>query len=211
MMVSTNSLTSLLAFERFVSWEVRFLIAGNTRTGGTIELPVSHAAKKVYSEEIMAAAELTDYLVAEGAIPGDEEFKRQFEVARVSKASLARYYLRSLELHAQGQDAPWFIPNDDQGAINLEHVLPKNPEEKWPQFDDESVRRYVTRVGNVVLLQASQNVDVRNFDFDSKRSLYARAPYVLTSHVAEVDKWTTDEIDTRQRTLAELAVKTWPI
>ena len=43
--------------------------------------------------------------------------------------ALARYYLRSLETAAKNEAEPWFIPTDDGTVINLEHVLPKQPEE----------------------------------------------------------------------------------
>lgn len=200
-----------LAFEKFISWEVRFLIAGNTRTGGAIELPIAHAAKRVYAGEIATARALSADLASQGAVPTDEEFQRQFEVATVAKASLARYYLRSLENQAKEAMAPWYMPNDSQEAINLEHILPEDPEGNWPEFTDDQASLYVRRLGNLALLRASQNSDLRSAGFQAKRKVYAAAPYELTSQVAGVDSWSLARIEERQRILADLAVKTWPL
>jgi hypothetical protein len=71
-----------------------------------------------------------------------------FVNTRVSKAQLARYYLRSLEMAAKGEAEPWFMPTADRAIINLEHVLPKKPEENWPQFTSDEVALYTNRLGN---------------------------------------------------------------
>ena len=67
-------------------------------------------------------------------IPPDARFREEFAVATVSAAHFARYYLRSLEMATAKDPEPFFIPNDDQSVINLEHVLPEKPCGNWPQF-----------------------------------------------------------------------------
>ena len=204
-----NPKETAAAFERFVGWEARFLIAANTRTGGDVELPVSHAAKKVYDREITNAKALAAELV--GKIPGDEEFKSEFAVASVNKANLARYYLRAIERFAKGEPDPFYLPNDDQTTINLEHILPHNPEGNWPGFDEEEVRQYTRRLGNQALLKASQNSDLKSSNFDTKKTVYAATPYELTSMIAGFSEWGPEQIETRQSKLADLALKTWPL
>ena len=44
----------------------------------------------------------------QSAAPTDEQFRVGFEIATVSKISLGRYYLRSLEMTAKGEPSPWF-------------------------------------------------------------------------------------------------------
>ena len=48
----------------------------------------------------MTATDLAQALA--DVTPGDERFQSAFKTARVSNSRLARYYLRSLELAAQG-------------------------------------------------------------------------------------------------------------
>ncbi len=205
------------AFRMFISWGVRLIIASSTRSG-SVEEPMAAAAKKVFSGvsstpggsiQITTASELRKEVA--GVIPGDEQFRKAFETATVSKVVLARYYLRSLEMAAKNESTPWFIPNDDQQVINLEHVLPERPLAKWPQFTVESHKIFYRRVGNLALLLAKSNSDLKSADFDTKKAIYKDSPYVLTSQIDGVAKWSEQEIEERQRTLAGFALKAWPL
>ena len=102
-------------------------------------------------------------------------------------------------------------PNDDRLAINLEHVLPEKPEGNWPQFGEDEVKLYRNRLGNFVLLRASENSHLKSAGFDVKRTTYAASPYSLTKQAGEEGGWTTGTIEQRQAALAALAVQTWPI
>lgn len=127
------------AYQLFVFWSVRFLIAGGR--GGLLDRWYSIAAQKVASREVTTAAELTKVLA--DIIPSDRLFRQEFARARVSQVQLARYYLRALEQTKQGQKEPEFTPNNDETIINLEHVLPQNPGVFWP----ESTMRPPKRTG----------------------------------------------------------------
>jgi hypothetical protein len=195
------------SFRALIAWGVRFLVAGTTRSG-SVETPMAAAAKKVSKEEITTAKALRKELV--DIVPTDEQFRQLFEIATVSKASLARYYLRSLEMTAKNEAAPWFVPNDDQQAINLEHVLPTHSEGNWPRFDGVG-RTYCNRLGNQALLLAKHNCDLRSADFATKKAAYKATPYELTRQIAGVVEWTPETVVARQKKLAELAVQTWPL
>ena len=198
---------SVLAFRFAVSLGVRLLIASSTRSG-SVELPLASVAHGVFSDDLETAQDVKKKL--NGVTPGDEEFKSAFETARVSKAQLSRYYLRSLETVEIGESEPWFIPTEDRSVINLEHVLPKKPEDNWPQFSEDEVALYVNRLGNQALMQASDNSSVRSAGFSEKKLLYAKSPYRLTSMLGEVTDWTPAEIFERQKHLAYLATAAWP-
>jgi len=200
------------AFQMFISWGVRLLIASSTRSG-SVELPLATAANKIFSGDketkisITQASELKKEL--KGIIPADEQFRQAFEVATVSKASLARYYLRSLEMAAKQEANPWFIPNDNKEVINLEHILPERPGDNWNQFGDELVRAYVKRLGNQTLLLAKSNSDLRSSDFETKKNVYKDSPYVLTKEISSVQEWNPVKIAERQKVLAQLALRVW--
>ena len=171
------------ALRFLLSLGVRLLIASSTRSGA-VETPLANAAHSIWEGKISSAAELKAALSQ--ITPSDEEFRAAFESTRVSNASLARYYLRSLETAAKNEAEPWFIPTDDGTVINLEHVLSKQPEGNWTQFNDEEVRLYGRRLGNLALMRASDNSTVRSAAFEEKKALYAHSPYVLTSEIARV-------------------------
>lgn len=132
-------------------------------------------------------------------------------MATVSNRKLARYYLRSMELAAKDEAEPWHIPNDDRTTINLEHVLPERPEGNWPQFGDDQAKLYYKRIGNLCLMRATENSGMRSEAFQVKKPVFAASPYVLTKQIAEATDWTAADISERQKTLAGIAVKTWPI
>ncbi len=196
------------AFRMFITWGVRFIITAHT-SRGSIDEVLAEAANRVFLGEITSAAQLRKHV--SDTIPPDEEFRRSFEIAAVSQARFARYYLRSLEMAARGETTPWFVPNDDTQAINLEHVLPEVPGNNWPSFDEDTAQIFVRRIGNLALLLAKSNSDLKSASFSKKRAIYNSSPYELTRMIAKVSSWTKDEISTRQRVLAELALKAWPL
>lgn len=196
------------AFRFCVSLSVRLMIASSTRTG-TVEEGLAAVAHDIFIGKITTAVDLKNHLKA--LTPADGTFVQAFENATVSNRKLARYYLRSMELAAQNDAEPWHIPNDDRGTINLEHVLPEKPEGNWPQFADDQVRLYFKRIGNLCLMRVSDNSAAKSADFETKKPIFARSPYVLTKRIADAADWTTTEIVERQKTLARIAVKTWPV
>ena len=195
-------------FQFAVALSVRLVVAIAPH-GAAAEMPLAQVANLVYGREI----ETTDSLKKKlnGIIPSDEEFRAAFETARVPRANLARYYLRSLERAANEESEPWYLPNEDSSIINLEHILPKKPEGNWPQFSDDEAALYVNRLGNQALLRASDNSDVGNAGFADKRLLYEESPYRLTKMIADATDWTPEQVIARQKRLAALALTAWPI
>jgi hypothetical protein len=196
------------SMQSLVSWGVRLQIASSTRSG-SVELPFAAAANEVMQEKIVTKDELKQKLSK--VIPSDDEFRHEFETATVSNAKLARYYLRSLEMAAKGEKEPWFIPNDDRQVINLEHILPMRTEGNWPNFTGEEARIYARRIGNLALLQAKNNSDLKSLDFSSKSEVYQSSPYTLTNQLSKCSEWGKKEIHDRQKLLASLALKAWPL
>ena len=191
-----------------VSLSVRLVITAATRTG-SVEEGIASVAHAVFDGTIKTFVQLKQKL--SDLTPSDEAFRVDFESARVSKAQLARYYLRSLEMAAKGESEPWFNPNDDRAVINLEHVLPKKPGENWPQFTADEVGIYANRIGNQVLLRASDNSGLKSDPFETKKPIFASSPYILTNQIATISSWNADSIASRQKSLAEIALKAWPI
>ncbi len=143
--------------------------------------------------------------------PKDPQFQLAFTTASVSQAFLARYYLRSLETAAEHQPQPFYIVNDDAQEINLEHVLPRKPMDNWPGFSPEEAEAFYRRLGNLALMQAKGNSDLKSQSFDEKRAVYKTTPYAFTQQLADVQKWTPAEINARQAKMAEYAPQAWPL
>ncbi len=195
------------AYAFLVSLGVRLLIAATIRSG-SVETPVSAAARDVFAGKLTTASELKAQL--KSLTPSDAQFREAFRGARSTTAKLARYYLRSLERAAKDEAEPWYLPQNDPAFINLEHVLPERPGDAWPHVSDEDVGQYAKRFGNLALLRVSDNSELKSKSFAEKKPVYEASPYILTSQIAEADEWTPETIVERQERLADLAVKTWP-
>ena len=196
------------AMQLCVSCGVRLMIATATRTG-KVEAGLAEAARKTYAGEVSTAEELREEVA--GFVPSDAEFVQAFAGARIRNRTLARYYLRSMESRANNRPLPWHIPNDDRSEINLEHILPERPEGNWPQFSDEERLLYWKRIGNLCLMRAGDNSTVRNAPYSDKKAMYEKSGYQLTQDIASAEDWTKSAIEERQKRLAELARKTWPV
>jgi hypothetical protein len=195
------------AFERFVAWTVRFIICGGGR-GGDMERNYCDMANAIHTGKIKSLTEIDKEAV--GIVPTDAQFESLFSTARVNVSKLARYFLRSLERTAEGEKNPEWIVNED-AAINLEHVMPATPSVEWPDIQERDIESHANRLGNLVLLQADINTEIDKHDFATKKKAYKKSTFRLTSQVAEAKEWGVKEIETRQKTLATFAVKTWKI
>lgn len=190
-----------------VSWSVRGLVVGGIG-GGRTEKAYCNAAVKIRAGAIKTASQLLAELAP--IIASDDEFKESFAKARVTKASLARYYLLALERATEGTVQPELVPNANEDEVNLEHILPKKAKRAdWPQFTPEERQAWVDRIGNLALLKKSQNRKIGNEPFSVKKPLLESSQLTLTRDVGTKSDWTPREIASRQADLAALAVGLW--
>lgn len=194
------------AFFLFVSWSVRFLIFGGR--GGMLDAQYSIRAKEVGTRQITKAHELRKAMDA--YVPSDTEFEEAFAVARVSRPHLARYYLRAMEKTKKALPDPEYVPNEDVSDVNLEHILPVKPSSDWDIKPDAAQAAH-RLLGNMLLLKTRKNTDLGNSRFEVKKAEYKKSGYDLTRDVAKHATWTIEDIRDRQREMAKLAVKTWPL
>ncbi|MDP2753686.1 MAG: DUF262 domain-containing protein [Nitrospirota bacterium] len=123
-----------------ISWNVRLLIVGGLG-GGAMENHYCELGKAIRNGELKSIDAIAKR--AESFIPNDAIFRDGFATARVSKASLSRYYLRTIELLAMNKPQPELIPNIDSSVLTLEHILPERPAaDAWPQFNEEARKAY---------------------------------------------------------------------
>jgi len=191
-----------------LSWLVRNLITGRMG-GGVLEQAYANVAKEVSNKNIKNAKELKGALTK--FIPNDEEFKQQFGITTVSKHKLARYYLCAIENYKRGEENPELLVNTNPDSVNLEHILPEKPEDNWPNFTEEEIRTYVKRIGNLTLMKAKENNDFKSSSFADKKLKYKESELWITNSLANYDKWTIENIQSRQKELADIAVKAWSI
>ncbi|CAK0750985.1 hypothetical protein CCP2SC5_1750001 [Azospirillaceae bacterium] len=115
--------------------------------------------------------------------------------------SIARYILCEFERQKSGADLDF-----QSDTLSLEHICPTNPNGGWQAFTDADVEELSSRIGNMTLLQSSQNKKLGNAEYADKRPVYADSIYHLTRELAEQNAdWKPDRIGARQKALANLA------
>lgn len=197
------------SFRFLVSLAVRLLVVGRAVGSGALESNYAQRAVEIRKEDIRTAKELASAM--RSVIPLDKEFETSFGNITISKSNLARYYLRAVELHLIDSTQPSVIPNSNEQIVNLEHILPQNPSPAWGYIDPETAKAYFNRLGNLTLLQKRVNADIGNSGFSEKTKLYQNSIFLITSSIDNYLTWGLEQIEDRQRWLAQLAVKTWPI
>ncbi len=188
-----------------VNWSVRCLISGVP--SGNLEGVYSRCAKAISDGAIKDVDQLMPELAS--LIPADDRFESAVRTAVVPTASLARYYLRKLQIVADGKDEPQYTPNDGT-PITLEHILPQRPGTEWTLPPDK-MRELYNRLGNQALLTGSVNSRIGNIGFDAKRKALADSEFSLTNQTSKCAGWSEKEIADRQSELAKIAIKAWPL
>lgn len=197
-----------LSVKNLVSWSVRFLVHGGLGSGA-IETHNCAAAKEIRAKGITTSAKLLKRLRA--VIPNDAQFRASSLTCGVSKAFLARYYLRAIEQQARGVADPELVPNDNMEAVNLEHVLPQRPSKQWSHIPADEQAVLINRLGNLALMKTKINTKAGNDSFAFKKAFYARSEYQLTNCMASETAWDRGAIDRRQERMADFALQTWPL
>ena len=193
-----------------VSWSIRGL-AGGRFNGGVAEAAFCTVAKEIAEGRITTADGVLADSRMDSLIPSDAEFERDFAEWRLSKGSLARYILRSLELEERGESEPELVVNSDVDQVNLEHVLPKSPRSNdWPQFAPDEQKLYVDRIGNLALLQKGPNGRIGNKAWIDKKTVLKASTLRLTSSIADYPDWSKETIIDRQAKFARKAIAVWP-
>jgi hypothetical protein len=141
--------------------------------------------------------------------PPEDECKASFTTRAFTDKGFVKMVLEEIEKNEyQKGELTLKGPKD----VQLEHILPKNPDRSWKQiFEDNKVMEYTYKFGNYTLLYGSLNRSARNGPFSAKKKFYDKSQIGLTKALTEVEEWNADSINMRTVCLYELAKKTWPL
>lgn len=196
------------ALPMLVCWTVRFMVVGKLGSG-PLESGYADRAQEVSGGKITSAMQL--YSASKGFLASDGEFEQAFSLARSSTQHLARFYLQVLERQSSGQARGELIVNPNFEAVNLEHVMPAAREPHWRAIPEDLHEAYVNRLGNLALLDRALNERSGNFAFSEKVKALGQSEISMTRQIALAAKWDTTAIENRQKHMANLAVKAWPL
>ncbi len=141
----------------------------------------------------------------------DEKMHQDFSLLvinpRGQKKKLTKYILARLEQDASGRSCDFVT---DPGTV--EHILPENPMEAWDEtFPSGLQETSVYRLGNLTLLDSSENKEISNATYDEKLDAYKNSAYALTRAIPKTapEEWTPELVNKRQQQLARRAVHLW--
>lgn len=144
--------------------------------------------------------------------PDDTAFVTAFQEKRLRTTQsrnkrIVRYILFSIEKQYSQHDYDM-----DSDKYDIEHILPENPEENWPQFSDADHESALYRLGNMTLLTSSENRDLGNQGYGEKRAVFEKSNFQITNKIAEDNsEWTVDRIAAHQKWMANQAKGIWRI
>lgn len=144
--------------------------------------------------------------------PDDRQFKTAFaekelRTTNTRNRKVVRYILFQIERQLSGQDFDF-----ESATYNLEHVLPESPSEVWSYIEEAQQDRLIYRLGNMTPLEAKENRQLGNGEYDKKREIYATSDFQITRAIAEhYDEWSENKIQARQTRLAEVASSIWRV
>lgn len=195
------------AFKLLLSLSVRFLVVGVSGSGG-LEKNYGTIAKEISAHTITKAKQITDQMTVN--VPVDKSFEEAFRTIRVTKIPLARYYLRAIESFRRGESNPEYGGVDDTIKYNLEHIMPESNSQGWG-IAEEVAAAYHRRLGNMVLLNPSQNTSLGNGLYDAKKKILKESTLLTTQEAANYPRWLPDEITQRQQELAGSVSQIWSL
>lgn len=196
------------ALPMLVCWTVRFMVVGKLGSG-PLESGYADRAQEVSSGKISTAAQLFE--ASKGFLAHDGEFEQGFAVARSSAQYLARFYLRVLEKQSSAAAGDELIVNPNVDAVNLEHIMPQTRAPHWEGIPVEQHENYLKRLGNLALLDRALNEKSGNLPFADKAKILVKSKISTTREIAAATSWDTKAIEERQKQMAKLAVKAWPL
>ncbi|MBT1076167.1 DUF262 domain-containing protein [Geobacter grbiciae] len=178
----------------------------------------THDQERTYNE---AAWKITDgslgstpavLNVLKEIYPDDRQFKAAFaekelRTTNTRNRKVVRYILFQIERQQSGQDFDF-----ESATYNLEHVLPESPSEVWSYIEEAKQDRLIYRLGNMTPLEAKENRQLGNGEYEKKREIYATSDFQITKAIAEhYDEWNESKIQARQIRLAEVASSIWRV
>lgn len=140
----------------------------------------------------------------------DDVFRNAFAAKGFSTGSsrnrrVVRYILFELERQVSGKDYDF-----ESDRYNLEHVLPQNASDHWPEIPEAEQEELADRLGNMTPIEVAANQKLANRGFSAKREVLRESAFQITRELAEENaEWTAERIVGRQQKLAKLATAIW--
>ena len=120
--------------------------------------------------------------------------KLQYLSKSTKQKKLVNYILRKIELKKQNK-------NIELHSISIEHIYPEKSAGKWETIDD----KYISNIGNLVLLDAGLNSKIGNMTYPEKKEIIIKESKIISTQeiFEKYINWSSKEIEERRNFLVE--------
>jgi uncharacterized protein with ParB-like and HNH nuclease domain len=145
--------------------------------------------------------------------PDDMTFIKDFSEKCVKNTKLAKYILFKINdylLKEKGEKEKV----TDINRVNLEHIIPKKPDDEWKKFLKEKsieLEKWVHRLGNMTILCKEYNRKIANKFFTKKKEMYMKSTLPINDDLKEYEEFGQNEIIKRQEKMAKIAKEIWKL
>lgn len=145
--------------------------------------------------------------------PSKELFEASFKEFETRNRRLSKYILVKVNEYLMNQEGiQEFTINIDN--VNLEHVIPKNPNSEWNKFlksEHLKIEDVLYLIGNQTILHREYNREIANSFFNEKLKVYKKSKLPINQKLSRFRKFGKKEIIRRQSELAEFANTVWQV
>jgi len=146
--------------------------------------------------------------------PKDEEFVESLKYKEIKNSKLAKYILikvNNYQLKASGRKELKVRVED----VNLEHIIPRNPDRRWLEYFDKSgVKEWkslINRIGNMTILLKEYNRKIANKFFSEKKKMYEKSSLPLNEELKSYEEFGPKEVEERSSKIADIARLIWRV
>ena len=187
----------------------RYNVIGNLPTNDQ-ERVYTSVAEQLHNDKLMTIQAVLESLKT--IYPRDDSFyaafcEKQLKTTLLRNKKIVRYILFKIESMLVQ------MPLDpDNELYNIEHILPESPEAGWEEFTDNDAELFVYRLGNMTLMQASENRSIGNSSYEIKRPVFEKSIFEITKRIAnDYREWGMEQISHHQKWMANKAKTIWRI
>lgn len=148
--------------------------------------------------------------------PDDQEFREKLSQRQVYKMNSKNktYLLERFENYGT-KEIKAVYENVDNGTYSIEHIMPQHLSNSWVEAlgtDYKEIHEnWLHRLANLTL--TAYNGEYSNHSFSEKKTLkekgFIDSGIKMNQYIARFDKWTLEELETRNKHMLELATKIW--
>ena len=173
-----------------------------------LEKIYNKTAIKISNKEIQDAAHIFTEL--KSVYLDTEDFINSFSTKNFKLNSRTKKLVRYILLNIENQrfGTSYSVLDSD---TSIEHILPENPNEEWENFfKGDAIESYITRLGNLSLLEDKLNSkDAANKIFEEKKPSYNSSKFNITQELCTYPHWDSSTIKERQLKMAKTAAAVW--